>query len=45
MLSWGSRWEILQTLKGVFCMRHRAPELSMEALKKYKDETLSASLF
>lgn len=44
VMSWGSRREILQTLKGVFCMCRRACRLSMEALKKYKDETLSASL-
>lgn len=44
VMSWGSRREILQTLKGVFCMCRRACRLSREALKKYKDETLSASL-
>lgn len=41
-MSWVSRWEILQTLKGVFCMRRRAARLSMEGLKKM--QTLSASL-
>lgn len=44
VMSWGSRWETLQTLKGLFCMRRGACGLSMEVLKRYKNETSSGRL-
>lgn len=32
-MSWGGRWEILPTLKGVFCMRRRASGLEVKKTK------------